>query len=290
MKILVTGAKGLLGTDLVPLLQADGHEVLATDIEELDITETDRVMAFVAQTKPDIVINCAAYTQVDKAEEEKEKAFAVNWLGVQNLALACSGQNIGIIHFSTDYVFDGEKEGPYTPFDFPQPLNTYGWSKWLGEECLRRICSRFFLIRTSWLYGRGGVNFVDTILGKARAQSEIKVVCDQRGSPTWSVNLARFVAHLIGQEKYGLYHVTDKTEGGISWFDLAQEIINLAGLSTKIIPITSEEFPRLARRPKNSVLDLSWTELAFNYRFPDWRESLRNYLERQGLIKSPKVT
>ncbi|MCX7973096.1 MAG: dTDP-4-dehydrorhamnose reductase [Candidatus Aminicenantes bacterium] len=285
MKILVTGARGLLGTDLVPLLQADGHEVLATDIDELDITETDQVVAFISREKPEVVINCAAYTQVDKAEEEQDKALAVNWLGVQNLALACSFQEIKICHLSTDYVFNGEKDAPYTPFDFPQPINVYGWSKWLGEECLIRISTRYFLVRTSWLYGRGGLNFVDTILNKAKNHPEIKVVTDQRGSPTWSVNLARFLSYLVRSEKYGLYHVTDKTKGGVSWFELAQEVVRLAGLATKIIPVTSEEFPRPARRPKNSVLDLSWTEIAFNYPFPDWREALQTYLKTKGILK-----
>ncbi len=278
MKILVTGAKGLLGTDLVPVLKASGHEILATDIEELDITDLDQVMALISAEKPEIIINCAAYTQVDKAEEEKDKAFAVNWLGVQNLALACSFHGITLCHFSTDYVFDGEKEGPYTPFDFPSPLNTYGWSKWMGEECLQRICPDYFLLRTSWLYGQGGVNFVDTILNKAKNEAEIKVVSDQRGSPTWSRNLAQFVLRIISSKKYGLYHVTDETGGGISWFELAVEIVRLAGLPAKIMPVTSDEFPRPARRPKNSVLDLSWTKIAFNYQFPNWRDSLQSYL------------
>lgn len=279
MKILVTGAKGLLGTDLVPILKASAHEVLATDIEELDITDMDQVMTLISAEKPEVVINCAAYTQVDKAEEEKDKAFAVNWLGVQNLALACALHQISLCHFSTDYVFDGEKDGPYTPFDSPSPLNTYGWSKWMGEECLRRICPNYFLLRTSWLYGRGGVNFVDTILNKAKSQREIKVVSDQRGSPTWSLNLAQFVGLIIGSKKYGIYHATDETQGGISWFEFAEAIVQSAGLSAKIIPVKSDEFPRPARRPKNSVLDLSWTKVTFNYNFPNWRDSLQSYLK-----------
>jgi len=278
MRILVTGARGLLGTDLVPVLEASGHQVLATDIEELDITDGDKVMAFISTEKPEIVINCAAYTQVDKAEEERDKAFAVNWLGVQNLALACSFHKISFCHISTDYVFNGEKDTPYTPFDLPDPINTYGWSKWLGEECLLTICSRYFLLRTSWLYGRGGANFVDTILTKARKEKEIRVVSDQRGSPTWSANLARFINFIITTEKYGLYHVTDETEGGISWFEFAREIVNLAGLQAEVIPVSSKEFPRPARRPRNSVLDLSWTRITFNYHFPNWRDSLRQYL------------
>ncbi len=143
---------------------------------------------------------------------------------------------------------------------------------------MRRICPHYFLLRTSWLYGRGGVNFVDTILHKGEKPRRIRVVSDQRGSPTWSVNLARFVNFIIGSQKYGLYHVTDETQGGISWFELAAEIVQLAGLSAKIIPVMSDEFPRPACRPKNSVLDLSWTKIAFKYNFPNWLESLRSYL------------
>jgi len=284
MKILVTGAKGLLGTNLVPILISSGHEVMATDIEELDITDTDKVMATVAAERPEVIINCAAYTQVDRAEEEKDLAFLINGFGVQNLALASSTYDVILVHLSTDYVFNGEKSTAYTPFDIPEPINTYGWSKLRGEECLQQIGSRYFLLRTSWLYGRGGANFVDSILRLASSQKVIKVVTDQRGSPTWAVNLANFINRIISSHKYGLYHVSDETYGGITWFDFAQEIVKLAGLSTEVIPITSEEFPRPAARPKNSVLDLSWTKIAFDLNFPDWRESLRNYFKEKGLV------
>ncbi len=284
MKILVTGAKGLLGTNLVPILRQTQNEVIETDIEELDITDTDQVMASVSTLKPDIIINCAAYTQVDRAEEERDKAFLVNGVGVQNLALACAFHNIIFYHFSTDYVFSGEKSSAYTPFDYPQPINTYGWSKLIGEQCLQNICERYFLVRTSWLYGRGGPNFVDRILDLARSQKEIRVVADQRGSPTWAANLARFISLILGSEKYGVYHVTDETEGGITWFDLAQEVVRLAGMKAEVVPVTSEEFPRPAARPKNSVLDLSWTKIAFNVVFPDWKEALGSYLKEKGIL------
>lgn len=286
MKILVTGAKGLLGTNLVPILRQTQNEVIETDIEELDITDTDQVMASVSTLKPEIIINCAAYTQVDRAEEERDKAFLVNGVGVQNLALACAFHNIIFYHFSTDYVFSGEKSSAYTPFDYPQPINTYGWSKLIGEQCLQNICERYFLVRTSWLYGRGGPNFVDRILDLARSQKEIRVVADQRGSPTWAANLARFISLTLGSEKYGVYHVTDETEGGITWFDLAQEVVRLAGMKAEVVPVTSEEFPRPAARPKNSVLDLSWTKIAFNVIFPDWKEALGSYLKEKGVLSA----
>jgi len=257
---------------------------VATDIEELDITDTDKVIAAVAAERPEVIINCAAYTQVDRAEEERDLAFLINGFGVQNLALACGIYDVLLVHLSTDYVFNGEKSTAYTPFDTPEPINAYGWSKLRGEECLQQIGSRYFLLRTSWLYGRGGANFVDSILRLASNQKAIKVVTDQRGSPTWAVDLANFINKIISSNKYGLYHVSDETYGGITWFDFAQEIVKLAGLSTEVIPITSEELPRPAARPKNSVLDLSWTKIAFDLNFPDWRESLRNYLKEKGLV------
>lgn len=286
VKILVTGAKGLLGTNLVPILQQAGNEVIATDIEELDITDTEQVMTSVSTLKPEGIINCAAYTQVDQAEEEKDKAFLVNGQGVQNLALACAFHDIILYHISTDYVFSGEKRSAYTPFDYPEPINTYGWSKLRGEQCLQNICERYFLVRTSWLYGRGGPNFVDRILALASSQKEIRVVADQRGSPTWAANLARFISLTLGSNKYGVYHATDETEGGITWFDLAQEIVRLAGMGVKVVPVTSDEFPRPASRPKKSVLDLSWTKIAFNLVFPDWKEGLRNYLKEKGVLSA----
>ncbi len=284
MRILVTGAKGLLGTNLLPVLERKGHEVLATDVEELDITDPEQVRKVVSDFKPEGVINCAAYTQVDRAEEEKEKACLVNGVGVQNLAAACASHNAFLLHISTDYVFNGEKESPYTPSDLPQPINAYGWSKLMGEQYLQQSGAKYFLLRTSWLYGRGGPNFVDTILRLATQQKEIRVVVDQRGSPTWAANLAAFIGQILSSQKYGLYHVTDETEGGISWYDFAREIVRLAGMSSEVIPVSSKEFIRPAARPKNSVLDLSSTKEAFGLVFPGWKESLRNYLKQKGIL------
>lgn len=284
MKILVTGAKGLLGTNLVPILEQAGNEVIVTDIEELDITDSDLVMTTVSTLKPAVIINCAAYTQVDRAEEETSQALLINGVGVQNLALASAFHGVTLYHISTDYVFSGEKSSAYTPFDHPEPINAYGWSKLVGEQCLQNIGGRYFLLRTSWLYGRGGPNFVDRILELAATQRQIRVVADQRGSPTWAANLAHFISRTLGSEKYGLYHVTDETDGGITWFDLAREAVRMAGLSAEVIPVTSEEFPRPATRPKNSVLDLSWTKIAFNVVFPDWKSGLRDYLKEKGVL------
>lgn len=277
MRILVTGAKGMLGTDLVPILEKDGHEVTATDIEEMDITVPDQIIEMVRTTKPAIIIHCAAYTQVDKAEEEPDKAFLINGKGTENIALVCRDFGIDLCYLSTDYVFNGEKEEPYVPEDKTNPVNTYGASKLAGENAILQSVEKFYIIRTSWLYGKNGKNFVKTILDLAKSQNEIKVVDDQIGSPTWTVSLARAMSKLIGTGKYGTYHVTDKTDGGISWYGFAEAIVGLSHLDCRVIPVTSSEFARPAKRPKNSVLDLSKIKLTLNEDAAVWKEALKNF-------------
>jgi len=274
----------MLGKDLSLILKKANHEVLETDIEELDITKIDKIYKMVKTLKPEIIINCAAYTQVDKAEQEIEKAFLINGAGVQNLALICRDFNTDLLQISTDYVFDSENKASYAPFDSPNPINVYGLSKLAGEKYLQWLWDKFYIIRTSWLYGKNGLNFVITILKLAQTRKEIKVVNDQIGSPTWTVTLSQAISEIIGTKKYGIYHITDCTDHGISWFAFAQEIINLSGSKTKIIPCKTEEFPQLARRPSNSVLDLTMTKLIFKINIPTWKESLRNFLSQ---IKEP---
>ena len=277
MKILVAGSKGMLAHDLVPILR-ESHEVIGVDLEDLDITAREAVRDAVDKSSPDVIINCAAYTQVDKAEEERGKAFLVNAIGTQNLALACQKKGIPLCHISTDYIFDGRKESPYTPFDSPNPLNVYGESKLAGEKYIEWISSRFYIIRTSWLYGRGGNNFVSTILRLAKERPELRVVNDQIGSPTHTPSLSAAIARLIETGAFGIYHFTDETGGGISWYDFAKEIVRLAGLDTKIAPIPTEEFPRPAERPKYSVLDTSLFPMATGLTCTDWKEALRDYM------------
>ncbi len=280
MNILVTGAKGMLGKDLSSVLKKANHDVLETDIEELDITQIDKVYEIVKTLKPEIIINCAAYTQVDKAEQEPEKAFLTNGAGVQNLALVCKDFSIDLLHISTDYVFDGEKKRPYTPFDSPNPINIYGLSKLAGEKYLQWLRDKFYIIRTSWLYGKNGPNFVFSILKSVQTRKEIKVVNDQIGSPTWTVTLSLAISEIIGIKKYGIYHITDNTDHGISWFSFAQEIIKLSGSKAKVVPCKTEEYPQPARRPRNSVLDLTMTKLIFKINIPAWRESLKNFISQ----------
>lgn len=278
MKVLVTGSNSMLAQDLIPVLK-ERNDVAAFSREDLDITGRGNVYEAIKSSAPDLVINCSAYTNVDKAEEEREKAFLINGIGVQNISLICSDGGIPLCHISTDYVFDGKKQTPYTPFDNTNPINVYGESKLAGERYIEWITNRFYIIRTSRLYGRGGNNFVSTMLRLAKEKTEIPVVKDQTGSPTSTVSLSRAIDALIKTGAYGIYHFTDETGGGISWHDFALEIIGLSGLKTKVVPITADEFLRPAKRPEYSVLDTETFSMATGYYPKNWRDSLRDYLK-----------
>lgn len=277
MKILVTGSEGMLARDLIPVLR-ESNEIMPLSKQKLDITQKDAVIKNIKSNVPDIVINCAAYTKVDTAEEERDRAFQVNGIGVQNLAVACAEMQIPLCHISTDYVFDGRKNKPYTPFDAANPLSIYGESKLAGEKYIQWIMNKFYIVRTSGLYGRGGNNFVMTILKLAKERRAVKVVTDQICSPTSTLNLSAGIKKLIESGSFGIYHITDDSGDGISWFDYAREIVSTAGISTEIIPVTSEEFLRTARRPAYSVLDTEITRLTVNYT-PEKREAaLKKFL------------
>lgn len=267
----------MLAHDLIPVL-GNSHEVIARSRQDLDIRARENVSAAIRDSSPNLVINCAGYTLVDKAEEERLRAFLVNGVGVQNLALACGERGIPLCHISTDYVFDGTKERPYTPFDAPNPINSYGESKLAGEKYIEWTMSNFYLVRTSWLYGKAGNNFVAAILKLAAEKHELKVVDDQRGSPTSTVSLSRGIERLIATGAYGVHHYTDETGGGISWYDFAREIVRLSGNTTKIIPVTSDEFPRPAKRPSRSVLDTSLFPLVTGHQPDNWKEALKKHL------------
>ncbi len=286
MKILITGSKGMLAHDLINVL-AKEHEVVAPPEEYLDITKRDNVYQAITEAAPDIVVNCAAYTKVDKAEEERDKAFLINGIGVQNLALSCAAKGTPLCHISTDYVFDGEGKKPYTPFDNTNPVSAYGESKLAGEKYIQWIMNDFYIIRTSWLYGAGGNNFVSTILRLAKERPEIRIVSDQTGSPTHTVSLSKAIERLIKSGAYGIYHVTDETEGGISWFDFAKEIVSISGLNTKVTPITTEQYPTPAKRPRYSVLDMTTTKLAADINPPSWKEELKRFLSLLSLPLTP---
>lgn len=269
MKILVTGANGMLGQDLCPILEDVGAFVIETDIDTLDITNTDIVSQAISDIRPDLVIHCTAYTNVDKAEEEPEKAELINVNGTENVAKICGKLGIPLVYISTDYVFDGEKKEPYTPEDKPNPLNVYGKTKLAGEEAVKKYCEKYYIARTSWLYGHYGKNFVETMLEKAGAQQEIKVVDDQIGCPTWTVELANGILKLLAMP-FGTYNVCGS--GNTSWYGFAKEIFKQSGVDAQLVPCLTEDFPRKAKRPKNSIMDNG--KLCRN-----WETALHDYLE-----------
>ncbi|MDD3012231.1 MAG: dTDP-4-dehydrorhamnose reductase [Candidatus Gastranaerophilales bacterium] len=273
MKILVTGANGMLGQDLVPVLKNAGHNVLETDIHNLDITDKDQVSKYILTNKPELIIHAAAYTNVDGAETETEKAFLINQTGTENIALISGNLNIPIVYISTDYVFDGQKSSPYLPDDGTKPINVYGYSKLMGEETVKELNSKYFIVRTSWLYGHKGKNFVETMINLARTKPELRVVEDQVGCPTWTVALSEAILNLIHNEKYGIYHVCGS--GSTSWYGFATKILEFMNIDIPVIPVTSEEFKTAAKRPKYSIMDNGGL-------CPDWKESLKKYIELRG--------
>ena len=270
MKVLVTGATGMLGSDLCPMLEDAGFDVIETTIEELDITDEQNVKDLLNDVKPDYVIHCAAYTNVDKAEEEPDKAELVNGVATKYIATACKENESVLIYISTDYVFDGTKNTPYEPEDQTTPVNSYGLSKLHGEQAVEENCDRYYILRTSWLYGHHGKNFVETMISLAD-KPEVMVVNDQIGCPTWTVDLADAIISFIDEDpEYGIYHACGG--GSTTWYDFAKEIYNQAGLNVNLKPCTTEEFPRQAKRPKYSIMDNDGL-------LRDWKLALKEYLE-----------
>ena len=268
MKILVTGANGMLGQDLCPILEDEGHEVVETDIKNLDITDFKTVQNVLKNEKPDVVIHCAAYTNVDLAEEELEKARLINAKGTENVAKVCSEINSELVYISTDYVFDGKKQSPYEPDDKINPLNNYGLTKFEGEKFVEKYCEKYYVVRTSWLYGIHGKNFVETMLA-LKDKEELRVVDDQIGCPTWTVELANGIVELLDGAEYGIYHICGS--GQTSWHGFAKKIFEFAGLKVNLIPCKTLDLPRPAKRPSNSVMD--------NEGFcRKWEVALKDYL------------
>ena len=282
--ILITGANGQLGSEfrkIAPPIQA--CRFTFTDIDEMDICDHKAISAYFSAHSFDCIINCAGYTAVERAETEREKAMKVNARAVQNLAIAAGEQNALLVHISTDYVFDGHSFRPYLETDKENPISWYGVTKLEGERQLLMHAGKALIIRTSWLYSSFGNNFLKTILQKARQQKELRVVCDQIGTPTYAADLAGAILDLLPlfqvQEKR-IYHFTN--EGVCSWYDFAKEIIEMAGLNCHIVPIPASEFPTAARRPFYSVLDKGKIKRDFGIEIPYWKESLGKCI---GLLK-----
>lgn len=275
MKILVTGAGGMLGQALVPCLESRGHTVMALPKESLDVTNYTQVVESLTKAKPDIVIHCAAYTKVDQAESEPGLAYLINGYGTENLAVSCNTLNLPMLYVSSDYVFDGEQNQPYNPWDATRPLSIYGKSKLAGEKAVQRHLLRFYIVRTSWLYGPNGKNFVDTILAMAQERKTLRVVSDQVGTPTCTLSLSETIADLITTGRWGIYHASD--DGVTNWYEFAKEITR--GTNAEIIPIETKDMPRPATRPKYSVMDKTTLINTIGRELPTWQESLQAYLQ-----------
>ncbi len=276
MKVMVTGARGQLGTEVVSRLDALGIEAIQADLPELDITDENMVKAFIEANAPDAVIHCAAYTAVDKAEEDREACRLVNEVGTINVALACKAQDSKLLYVSTDYVF-GEGDAPHEINDAKAPLNYYGETKLAGEAAVMDICEKYFIVRTSWVFGIHGNNFVKTMLRICAEKESVNVVYDQLGSPTYAPHLAALLCDMIQTEKYGVYHATG--EGMCTWAQFASQIVLQSGLTAGIIPVSSEEYGSKVKRPENSCLSKSSLDKAGFLRLPDWRTALAAFLD-----------
>ena len=274
--ILVTGATGLLGYEVVLKLKQHNIDNVGIGIADLDITDVAAVREYIVFCKPHSVIHCAAYTAVDKAEDEPELCMSVNALGTENIAKACREINAEMIYISTDYVFDGKGDKPNETGSSRIPLSVYGKSKLAGEESVMRHLEKFYVVRTSWIFGKNGNNFVKTILKLAETRDEISVVDDQIGSPTYAVDLAVLLCDMAQSEKYGVYHITN--EGFCSWAEFAAEIMRQSKRTCRINPIPSEQYPVKAVRPKNSRLSKLSLDIAGFVRLPEWQDALRRYL------------
>lgn len=289
MKILITGCNGQLGRELSKILAAGRSElgpipavfrdvqVTGVDLPELDIADAGAVFSYIENRKPDVILNCAAVTNVDGCERDPDLAMRGNAIGPRNLAKAAEAAGAKLLHVSTDYVFPGDGCRPYAEWDVCAPTSAYGASKYLGEQYVREFCSRYFIVRTAWLYGYEGGNFVKTILRLARERGTCKVVNDQRGNPTSAADLAHHILKIAAGEEYGVYHCTGN--GACTWYEFACEIVKLAGVACTVTPCTSEEFPSPTKRPAYSSLDNRMLRCTVGDEMRDWRDALRSFFE-----------
>lgn len=287
MRFLITGAKGQLGreflrvlqnTNLLPIAYRLSPEITALNKDGLDISNLSAVSEAISHYRPDVVINCAAYNLVDKAEEDFDTAFKVNALGPKNLASVCKKTNAFLIHYSTDYVFDGTKEDFYTEQDEPNPINNYGKSKLEGERFLLEETDNFLLLRVSWVFGEGKQNFLYKLKEWAEKQKVIKVVCDQVSVPTYTEDIVRFTIHAIDEGLRGVYHLTNS--GYASRYEVARYFIERLGLNNLILPVSSDYFPTSAKRPFFSVMSNSKISKILGLHIPDWKDGINRFIKR----------
>lgn len=289
MKILITGAKGQLGTEIakcfergytelgVPEVLKEKNSVRLIDIDELDISDIEEVKAFLLKEKYDAVINCAAYTNVNKCETERELAFKANAIGPRNLAIASELIGAKLVHISTDYVFSGDGSIPYVEWDICNPQSVYGKTKYLGEEYVKQFSAKYFIVRTAWLYGYYGANFVKTMRKIASEKGACKVVSDQRGNPTNAADLAHHILKLLTTEEYGIYHGTGS--GECSWYEFTEKIVEFSGIEATVSPCTTEEYPTPAKRPAYSSLENMMFKSTVGDEFRPWQEALLCFIK-----------
>jgi dTDP-4-dehydrorhamnose reductase len=280
LKILVPGAGGMLGQDLVRAARYVNHDVVALTHEDLDILDASALESVFGAERPDVVVNCAAYTDVDGAQDDLDSAMAVNADGARNVAAAATAVGASVVYPSTDYVFDGSKSSPYVESDETRPLSVYGQSKLAGEHETAEASPRHWIVRSSWLFGAGGRNFVETMLTLGRELGEVMVVRDQLGCPTYTGHLADAIVQLLDYEEYGLHHIAGG--GQCSWYEFAQEIFKQANVECRVLSATTDEFPRPAPRPSYSVLG---TERDNALYLPDWHEGLASYLAERAIAR-----
>ncbi|SFU27278.1 dTDP-4-dehydrorhamnose reductase [Pustulibacterium marinum] len=281
MNVLVTGANGQLGKCLQEVAKLEtSWNWMFTGSADLDITNAEKVQQFFENNAVDIVVNCAAYTAVDKAETDIENAYAVNAEAVKFLAENCKKHNALLIHISTDFVFDGENENAYLPTDITNPIGVYGASKLKGEQYVQELLKKYFIIRTSWVYSEFGNNFMKTMLRLSESRNELNVVADQIGCPTYAMDLAVGIVAVIKSksENFGVYHFSN--QGKISWFNFASEIFKLAGKEMKVNPIPASDYPTPAKRPSFSLLNAESFQNEFKMQIPAWKKSLANCLKK----------
>ncbi len=290
MKLLVTGGKGQLGCQLKYIIEKNSSDIgeldgsfkdcqcKFIDYDELDITNYNEVISFVSSFKPDVIINCAAFTNVDGCESERDIAYKVNTIGPRNLAIACEKYDTKLLHVSTDYVFNGEGTVPFKEYDIPNPVSVYGKTKLMGEQYVRENCNRYFIVRTAWLYGQWGKNFVYTIMKAAKDKGHLDVVEDQRGNPTYAEDLAHHILKIILTDEYGIYHCTGT--GECSWYDFACKIIEYSGIECTVSPITSDKIDRAAKRPAYSSLDNMMLRVISQDEMRHWQEALMSFIKK----------
>ncbi len=275
--LIITGCNGQLGRAINKELEGSSeYKLVNTDVEELDITDVNAVLAFVREHRPYAILNCAAYTAVEACETERDLAYKINAVGPRNLSLAAAETGAKLVQVSTDYVFAGDGDHPYEEFDLTYPQGVYGASKLAGENYVKEFADRYFIIRTAWLYGEGK-NFVRTMLRLSETNDKVRVVNDQFGCPTSAKELAKAILYLLPTDNYGLFHGT--CEGSCSWADFASEIFRLAGKSTVVEGISTEEYGAKVKRPAYSVLDNYMFRLTTDFQFAHWKDALREYME-----------